>query len=435
MTTITGMRYHDTWIFIRPIGECKMPKDKNSPSFASATLSILPTVAFNTPMPIPMRPEQSITFIHIPQTGGSNLNYLVCAKAWVPPGTNPPFNAKRFALPTRKDKISPKKMIQGWEGGLYTVKNILPKTPNSCESLDFESLDFLQSHFPFGVHEYIKRKTAYVTLVRDPVSRELSALNAAHQRYDIGSNPTEYLMGCLDNPQTRLLAGQAYMEKDCTEETLVQAKKNINEHFLLAGVTEDTNGFLQIFASMQKWGPIALCKAQVTGKKVIDTPTPALKQMLEEKHQFDVQLYAWVRDRWYKWKQTFVQDEPQAIPRLQPIFSIVPDYPDKRMPQFMTKKEIQAFNQKAPDELVNVIQNPSGLSTITDGQAAKMLAILDSYIKIDNPQIVNPHETLAQLVLSYLYHPSEIVPRIEATPVSSSAPQVKTMTGAGMRVK
>ncbi len=396
-----------------------MPKDINSPSYAASTLSILPTVAFNTPMSIPMQADHSIIFIHIPQTGGTNLNYLVSAKAWVAPEakTKSLFKSYRFALPTREDKISPKKMTDGWKGGLYTARKILDKNPDFCEDIDF-----LQSHFPFGIHEFIKtRKTAYVTLVRDPIERELSALNISRQKkYDISETPEKYLMECLDNPQTRLLAGYDAMKEKCTEKTLEKAKQNINTHFLLAGITEDTNGFIQIFASMQKWGPIALCRAQVTGKKKIETPSPELKKMLEEKHQLDIQLYAWVKKRWYEWKQKFVQEEPQAIPKHQPIFSLLPNYSEKRVPEFLLKKEIQAYNQSVSDELVKVMQNPSGLSSITAGQANEILEILNEYI----PQVKGNYEEPAQLVLSYLFQPEEIIGQIGAMPLLDASKKI-----------
>lgn len=123
-----------------------------------------------------------------------------------------------------------------------------------------------------------------------------------------------------------------------------------------------------------------------------------------------------MKNRWYQWKQNFVQAEAQAIPRHQPIFSLLPDYPTTRVPAFLLKHEIQAHNRLASaKELVQVIQNPSGLSSITASQADTLRAILDSFI----PQVDPVYERPAEVVLSYLYHDSEVVPRISAEPISN----------------
>ncbi len=84
----------------------------------------------------------------------------------------------------------------------------------------------------------------------------VSDTNLAYQRgYISKSEAKHYLLhGRIDNVQTRIIAGEKYMSGECNAEVLHVAKQNIENHFLLAGVTEDTNKFLQVLASIMQAG-------------------------------------------------------------------------------------------------------------------------------------------------------------------------------------
>lgn len=140
-------------------------------------------------------------------------------------------------------------------------------------------------------------------------------------------------------------------------------------------------------------------------------PILNLKKLLEEKHPFDIELYAWVKNRWYEWKQNLCRMKLKRFLDINLYFLYCPII---QLNVFLNllKKEIQAHNQSVSDALVKVIQNPSGLSSITGGRqnARDYKWIFSQAAKYQNP---------VQLIFSYLFHSDEIINRIEAAPVAS----------------
>lgn len=334
--------------------------DKKTLSFAYPKLEVLLPVRLRTRL----EPVETVFLIHLPKTGGTNLDALTVALAKMGK-----LKHHRFAVPRQKN-VSPNRITAGWIGGLQTAKEKLREEPNFCKDLNF-----ITGHFPLGLHKLTGTGSAkYVFIMRDPISRELSCVNFAHQReYVSRADAEEYILNNLDNPQTRMLAGEEHMSGDCTEKTLEAAKRNIMEHCLLGGVTEDTNAFIQILASIQDWGPVALCRSQVTGVKVFDQISIELQKKLEEKHKFDLQLYAWVKQRWYDWKTQNLDSASVAAmdPTLKNVLCVDSDFVNTRTPVFRSLDEIAVYNQGMPDRLVQVQQVHMGLPPDPLSQASQ----------------------------------------------------------------
>jgi hypothetical protein len=333
---------------ISPIGAKEQDTNKKNISFASQHLTYLPTVQFKAPIP----PAARIIFVHPPKTGGTTLCYVTEALT----KTNLAFKATRFTVP-RIDGQSPGKIYENWLGGLKSAYIELEKNRDCCNDMNF-----ISGHFPFGLHSIMGIEAKYIVLVRNPIEREISNTNFDFQRgYLSRESAKEYLMTAnIDNPQTRMLAGIEYMHGICDESVLAIAKNNIENYFILAGVTEDTNSFIQILASIQGWGSIALTKAQVTGDKAFSELDTEYYKLLADKHKFDLQLYEWVRARWFAWKQENIA-QSTITANTQPILCILPEFASTRTPIFMTLNEIEEYNMNRSDELVQVNQDHFGL--------------------------------------------------------------------------
>lgn len=321
---------------------------KEDRSFAAKTLTMLPMVAFRQPI----APTEKIIFIHTSSTGGTPLHYLV--QAMERSGNWPQIKMERFGVP-RTPWISNNRLHLGYIGGMQTAWDELKNDPKYCDQYNF-----ISGHFPFGLHEYAHLTNAkYITLIRHPVDREISALNFDYQRGFVAKDEAlQYIRGSLDNPQTRTLAGVKYMSGECNAATLARAKENIEKFFLPGGVgvTEDTNAFMQVLASRQGWGDVATTQAQVTGDKLIHTVPKDLQAELLARHKYDFELYVWAKARWYAWKaQNVINKDPAAV---QTYFCIPPEYPVTRKGKFLSFDQINKYNAELqkPNELLEVEQ-------------------------------------------------------------------------------
>lgn len=358
----------------------KATADKTQISFAHPKLTVYEPLAFNTVFP----PIESTIFMHPPKTAGSSFVNVV--RAIERTKMDGSYKTFRFGVPPRTkhspNRISDDKQGGVWQGGLQTANEKLNENPNFIEEANQFKFQFLSGHFPYGLHTRIQKPIQYIVLVANPIEREISCLNFDFQRGFVEATEAEtYLETALDNPQTRMIAGPDYMSSKirCDATVLEKAKQNIQKHFLLAGVKDDADTFLRVFISMQGWGPLAACRAQVTGTKVItstDPRLPALQALLAEKHSIDLQLYAWIKKRWEEWKAQHIKtpsitEKPkEAAIKSSPagandtktnteqqLLCVLPDFATVHQPKFMTRTEIEAYNKSVSDDLVEVTQN------------------------------------------------------------------------------
>ena len=311
-------------------------------------IELLPEIVLTEDFP----PEEQIIFLHIPKTAGTNLDAIASAVSQKK-GT---FHYQRLAVP-RVSGRSPILITATWLGGLQQLIN----NPSLLENI--EQKFFLSGHFPYGLHRHFSNPSKYIALFRHPLERELSSANFDYQRKYIEAEQFEsYLLDqMIDNPQVRLISGTEYMTRVCTAETLAKAKENIERHFLLAAPHEDVNSLIQILASVQRWGSLAYAPLQITREKAAEELNPVLVEALMKKHVWDLELYQWVKDRWYKWKQQIIHSSKAVLPDEQ-ILTLMPDFPLTHQAVFLTPSEIDSYN--APRQnggLIEISQQHHGL--------------------------------------------------------------------------
>lgn len=372
--------------------------DKRNRSFASQKLVLLRPLRFTSHI----EPASTLIFLHIPKAGGTNVSFV--SEAIEKINTN--FKSHRFPIPRVSDQ-SPNRIVEDWRGGMQSAEATLKVNPDFCQNINF-----IRGHFPFGLHALIKKPALYIALIRNPIERELSATNFDYQRgYVDKAAAQKYLLDqSIDNPQTRLLAGSASMSGACTAATLAKAKENIETHFLLVGITEETNDFIQVLASIQNWGPIALCKAQVTGEKVFQKESAELVKALSEKHAFDMQLYDWVKDRWHKWKAAMVKSKPNFNDTLSKILCIKASFATHKTPELLSISEIEAYNRGVSDELLELTQIFTNLSAgipsvpiVEQPTAAYMQSLRGLINKFIPPLAQNLDKSIAPIILDFLF--------------------------------
>ena len=164
------------------------------------------------------------------------------------------------------------------------------------------SLRLLHGHFAYGIHKYIPRSCQYVTVLREPIARVMSAYKQIlkrpgheyHERVVRGKIGLEEFIETFwieekRNRQIRDLCNE--YDGPVDREVLEQAKRNL-EGFLLVGLTER---FEETFALLRRTLRLRL-PFYVT--RNVGFPLEASERavdLIREREQLDLELYAFAR--------------------------------------------------------------------------------------------------------------------------------------------
>ena len=163
--------------------------------------------------------ESLIVFLHIPKTAGTSLSHLLRQK----------FKA---------DSITQ----------IYKPSDCVRPLADHAAGIN-DSIKCISGHIDYGIHEYLSRSCAYLSMVRDPVSRILSHYNFTKSKdakthplgeaIEFAQNHTvvEYLerFPAISFEQIRVLSGVKSFDRDA----LNLAKENVSSEKIVVGLTED----------------------------------------------------------------------------------------------------------------------------------------------------------------------------------------------------
>ena len=181
---------------------------------------------------------------------------------------------------------------------------------------------YLAGHFMFGVHRRFAKPARYITMLRNPVDRVVSSYYYLLSRPEIPVHDTivrnnlslvDYIESGVGldphNYQTRVLAGLPEYDATWAEtgsrvhvdaSALETAKRNLVEHFALAGTTERFDDFLLALKVQHGWPleRLLYTKENETQSRpsLRDLP-PAVIARIEEANQLDMALYQFVSER------------------------------------------------------------------------------------------------------------------------------------------
>lgn len=193
----------------------------------------------------------------------------------------------------------------------------------------------LKGHMPFGMHAYLAGRSRYVTLLRHPAERVVSHYyyvkrkphHYLHPHIAAGMSLAEFagagLSGELDNGQVRLLSGH---DQDipcgrCTRDLLDTAKRNIETHFAVAGLTErfDESLVLMGLELGWNWTPYYLNRNVTADKPVARQIDPTALAAIEQANPLDFELYDWVVKRFQTQLTRRAPDVAAGVARLNRI--------------------------------------------------------------------------------------------------------------------
>lgn len=249
-----------------------------------------------------------LIFLHIQKTAGQTLRYLI--------NRNFPDSESLLVKLTTQDH---------WES---FIKN-KPK--------NLSQLKLIYGHMKFGIHEHIPVDCRYFTMLRDPVARVVS-----HHRFLQSESALppgretleEYVRWLsennMDNHQTRVLAG-AWLDNDANTpsapEMLECAKRNLDEHFILAGIQERFMESIVLLNILMGWENKSFVTRNVTSNKGISYPDNSeddnnVRTLIKDSAKYDYELYNYAKSNFEKLIANRQEEVTQAIIELNSQFSL-----------------------------------------------------------------------------------------------------------------
>ena len=158
-----------------------------------------------------------------------------------------------------------------------------------------------KGHMLFGLHEILPQPATYITVLREPVDRVVSAFYFMRNyklhplywkfRWENWSLEDFVRRSPRDNVQCKIVAGAEY-EEPCTAEICERAKENLVRYFSVVGLSERFEESLALMKLRFGWKLRRYSSFNVTRTrpKKDDLPRSAL-DLIMEKNSFDVALY------------------------------------------------------------------------------------------------------------------------------------------------
>jgi len=216
---------------------------------------------------------EAAIFLHLPKTAGTTVNRLI---EW------------EYRL-SEMYSIDP--VLFEWSAAH------LRKLPSER----LKKIRMFKGHMLFGLHEVLSQPATYITVLRDPGDRVISAF------YFMRSHKLHPLYWKLrrehwtledfvrryqrENVQTKIIAGSDY-KAPCTREILEKAKENLRCHFSVVGLSERLEESLALMKLRFGWKLSSYSSFNVTRSRPKKNDLPkATLDLIHEKNAFDIELY------------------------------------------------------------------------------------------------------------------------------------------------
>src|ERR1041385_1485304 len=216
---------------------------------------------------------EAIIFLHLPKTAGTTLNRLI-----------------EWEYPLRE---------------MYSVDPVLYEWSaahlRKLSERRLRQTRMFKGHMLFGLHEVLPQPATYITVLRDPVERVLSAFyfmrsyklhplywKLRKEKWTVEEFVQRYPR---DNVQCKIIAN-AHYHTICTQEVLNRAIEHLNNHFSVIGLSERFEESLALMKLRFGWQLKSYSSFNVTRARPKKGDLPqAILDLIAEKNQFDVNLY------------------------------------------------------------------------------------------------------------------------------------------------
>jgi hypothetical protein len=218
--------------------------------------------------------DETLIFLHIPKTAGTTLNRII----------------DRQYSPFR---------IYTTHGG--RVEWSIERLKNFSEARR-RRYQVIRGHMSFGAHSYLTQPSTYITMLREPVDRVMSAYyyifrRPKHPLYGQVVQQKYSLQQYLEitphraNFQCKLLAG-IDQDSECPVDCLDTAKQNLLKYFRVVGLSERFDESLALMKIAFAWDiPFYSNYNVTTSKPKRKQLDPATVELVQKYNQLDVEIY------------------------------------------------------------------------------------------------------------------------------------------------
>jgi hypothetical protein len=267
------------------------------------------------PVAVSRADRPTVIFMHIPKTGGLTLGDIMLRE----------YGRGRFEIVAGRGPERREAQLRFLETG-EPVPAALPAEGPIERFLQFPAerrarLRAIMGHFPFGIHEALDRPFTYLTLVRDPVDRVLSAYAHRVFRQKLDLSLEDYIRSerdpALHSSQVRRIAGRRRRERPGPD-ALDEAKRNIEEHFAVVGLTDRFDESLLLAARRFGWRKIAYRRQnEGRARPRREDLAPDLLRILERANELDRELLEFARERLQRQLDASGMDVERELARLR----------------------------------------------------------------------------------------------------------------------
>ncbi|MGA9722776.1 MAG: sulfotransferase family 2 domain-containing protein [Candidatus Binatus sp.] len=264
-----------------PIGRGRCSSDAGRDGYGNRQLSDHLRACFLTRIALSARRGLAIVrpiiFVHIPKTGGMTFAPII----------------------TRNFPSESVIQIDGINVSLASCGEQLSRLPDKSRA----EIQCIHGHVPLGLHRWLSQPAAYITLLRNPVDRLVSAYYYSLRRPEWGFHErivkqhlslhefaASEASAELHNAQTRMLSGSD--EPVSTVDTLDTAKANLRQRFAFVGLTERFDESVWLCRKLLGLSGGFYLKKNINRRRVPLNQIPSRTvALIEEKNSLDLELY------------------------------------------------------------------------------------------------------------------------------------------------
>ncbi|MBA3352510.1 MAG: sulfotransferase family 2 domain-containing protein [Blastocatellia bacterium] len=217
--------------------------------------------------------EEAVIFLHLPKTAGTTVNRLI---EWEYP---------------LKEMYSVDPVLFQWSAA--HLRKLPPER--------LRKVRMFKGHMTYGLHEVLPQPATYITVLRDPVDRVISAFYFMRSyklhplywkmRREKWSLEDFVRNAQRDNVQSKIVAGAVY-EEPCTREIVETAKDNLRNHFSVVGLSARLEESLALMKLRFGWKLSSYSSFNVTRSRPQKRDLPqATLDLIHQKNAFDIELY------------------------------------------------------------------------------------------------------------------------------------------------